>query len=379
MTNLAPQSHAEEERQLRAAMAASQVQAFDIRFVTQERHRGAGASATSWEAPPIRQLVADPRCLGTSGLLGCGALLAILLLSMAVVHPTEFGLRFNRFSLEIDREHYPPGRHIIGPMSSMLIYPATVQTLEFSSRASAIAAPLRTRTDEGLDLTVHIAFQYKLKPDSLYNLYMLYRDDYRIVFERKATSLLLQVASTYEAEKYWTERPVIGEAMLQGLRNLFQAEADVTGLELFVMDLPANFEDKIVQTQVQRQIKRTRESEQGAAVIRAEIEVMLADFARSQQITLNAATANATLLTKTAEANAQRRRIDVETEAMRGVKTKIGLSSAGLVNYQRGIAYQSLEEAQFMFGVPQAAAIVSVSERGAVVAKAAECQSVLAV
>merc|ERR1711920_1189494 len=99
------------------------------------------------------------------------------------------------------------------------------------------------------------------------------------------------------------------------------------------------------------------QAEQQAAVIRAQINVMLADYEKQKQITLNTATANANLLIKTAQANAQKSRIDVENFAVELIKSRMPLTAAGVVAYQKGIAYQNLDNATMLFGVQQTAVL----------------------
>lgn len=296
-------------------------------------------------------------CAGVS----CIAAVVLLLSSFALVHPTQYGLRINYINMRVAPEPWGPGRHLIGPWQGMILFPSTVRNVEFSARGSGLAnAPaLRTRTSEGLDLTIHVSFQYKLKDASLYELYVAYKQNYQSVFQRQAAAILLSVASQYRADQYWTERPEIGEAMRDGLSVLFEEYAEVTQLELMIIGLPSNFEEKIVATQEAKQIFFTREAEQAAAVVRVGIDVMLAGYKKEEQIILNNATAEAMLLTQTATAQAQASRLQVETIALLEVAERIKLTSAGQVSYQRGIAYQSIPNSQFMFGVQQAAAIVN--------------------
>lgn len=51
--------------------------------------------------------------------------------------------------------------------------------------------PLKTRTQEGLALTLHISFQYKLIKPELYSLYALTNKDYEGTFIRIARDVLL--------------------------------------------------------------------------------------------------------------------------------------------------------------------------------------------
>merc|ERR1712176_1345163 len=104
--------------------------------------------------------------------------------------------------------------------------------------------------------------------------------------------------------------------MLEELQELFSTFADVTGLQVLTIDLPSSFEAKIVETEVQKQIKKTRENEQKAAITRAEIDVMLAGFRKEETIIKANATADATLTVNTARAYAQKNNLDAEKSAI---------------------------------------------------------------
>lgn len=285
----------------------------------------------------------------------CGSIVALVLvlISLATVDPTEYGLRYNRFTKTVNEHHvYRGGRHFIGPLSSMLTFPATVQNLEFSERPTRKAPPLSTRTAEGLALTLHVSFQYELMQSDVPKLYALANVGYAALYMKVARDVLLKAAAKYVAPQYWTERELIGKEM-QRLVNvsLLDSYARCTGLQLMIIDLPDQYEASIVETQVQKQKVRTKENEQLAALIRAQIGVMVAGFQNNITVTLNGAHASAELATKSAEARAQQMKIKAEDKALEQVIALLNITPAGLVSYQRGLAYQSIPNASFVFGV----------------------------
>jgi len=294
-------------------------------------------------------------------------ILLAIVLSLGVLKPIEYGLRYNRVSKQVDTSYvYYGGRHLIGPFSSLLPFPATVQSLEFSSRASATAPALSTRTAEGLGLTLHVAFQYHLIKDEVAELYKLANIYYEALYLKVARDILLKAAAKFNANQYWLERPQVGEEMLdlvnKGLRS---SHAICTGLQLLVIELPATYEASIVRTQVQKQGILTRENEQRATVIRAEIDVMVAGYQKNITVTLSGAHADANLVTKSAEAQASQMKIAAEDAAFGEVTQNLKLSPAAAVEYQRGFAYQTIPNATFLFGVPNAVAVIGASKASA--------------
>merc|ERR1711957_244098 len=101
-----------------------------------------------------------------------------------------------------------------------------------------------------------------------------------------------------------------------------------------------------------------RENEQAAAVIRAEIQAMVANYQRNITVTVNQANAAANLATKNAEAEASRRMIDAENTALKQVAANLNLSEEGMVQYQENFAYQTIKNASFLFGVQNAVTVL---------------------
>eukprot|EP00933_Yihiella_yeosuensis_P035016 TRINITY_DN28493_c0_g1_i1.p1 TRINITY_DN28493_c0_g1~~TRINITY_DN28493_c0_g1_i1.p1 ORF type:complete len:415 (+),score=61.21 TRINITY_DN28493_c0_g1_i1:78-1322(+) len=299
-----------------------------------------------------------------SAILGCGcisliALLIVVLVSLGSLDPTEYGLRYNRISKTVDKSYvYRGGRHLIGPFASFLVFPATVKSLEFSNRSQAQAPPLGTRTAEGLALNLHVAFQYHLIRDQVPQLYQSTNIMYESLYMKIARDIILRAAAQYNAPQYWTERRAIGESMLSEVNAALKAShAECTGLQLLVIELPSQYESSIVATQVQKQDIKSKENEQKAAIIRAQIKVMIADYQKNITVTLASANANASYATKAAAARATKMKIDAESQAFDSVSSQLNLSTSGLVDYQRNFAYQSMDNASFLSGVPNAVVV----------------------
>ena len=89
-------------------------------------------------------------------------LLLYLLISMDVVEPLEYGLPYNKFTKKIGETAYESGRYILNPFKSFLKYPKNLVTIEFSDSKNVEAAPLQTRTGEGLAVILSVSFQYQL-------------------------------------------------------------------------------------------------------------------------------------------------------------------------------------------------------------------------
>lgn len=293
---------------------------------------------------------------GTALSIAAFAVVAIAVLgfvSIGQVDQNEYGLVMNWVTKKIGNQVYHGGTHFIGFWNTFVTFPATVQTLEFSERPwMHTAEALHTRTKDGLGLHLSISFQYRLNPDDIPKLYALTNVNYEGLFTRIARDQLLEAASEYEGPQYWRNRRTIGDRM-RGLvdNQLRESYASLWGLQLLIIDLPDNYEAAITQTQVQQQLAKTRASEQVAAGIRADTEVMQADYARRIKIIQAGADANFTLSTKLASAEAAKRRIKAEGEALAFTREELKLSAVGAVEYQQLAAYAGLSNATFLANV----------------------------
>lgn len=85
----------------------------------------------------------------------------VLAFSFSSVEPTEYGLLYNRVAKSIDTEHVQEGGlQFVGPLNTIIKFPRTHQVIEFSDYKEANQPPLATRTAEGLELHLHVSFQY---------------------------------------------------------------------------------------------------------------------------------------------------------------------------------------------------------------------------
>lgn len=288
-------------------------------------------------------------------------MVALVGLSLDYVEQNEYGLVYNWMTKSIGKRVYHGGTHPIGFWNKFVVFPATVRTIEFSNRRYPLATgpTLHTRTKEGLALHLSISFQYTLDPKRLPELYALTNIAYEGLFRRIARDQLLEAAAEYEGPQYWVQRQDIGNqmhALVAG--KLAKSCAKLWGLQLLVIDLPDRYEKAITLTQVQQQIIKTRRNEQKAAGIRADTEVLKADFDRQIRVVQASAQANFSVATKLAVAEAAGRKIAAEASALKYVRAKLHLSPEGAVQFQQLNAFGDLPNATFLANLPEARAMV---------------------
>mmetsp|Transcript_117804 Transcript_117804/g.367065 ORF Transcript_117804/g.367065 Transcript_117804/m.367065 type:complete len:373 (+) Transcript_117804:91-1209(+) len=299
----------------------------------------------------------------TGATVGSVVLLALVLtlMSLKQVDQNEYGLVFNWMTKQIGSKVFHGGLHLIGFWNTFVTFPATVQTIEFSERTEKrTTGSLHTRTKEGLALHLGIAFQYKLNPDGLPDLYALTNLQYESLYVRIARDQLLEVASDYEGPQYWQERKEIGDKMREQVNaQLLGSHASLWDLELLRIDLPDQYEASITKTQVQQQLIKTKQNEQIAAGIRADTEILRAEYQRKIRVVQAGANANYSLVTQLADGRAKQRSIEAEANALNYVRRKLSLSTVGAVEYQQLGAYAGLPNATILANVASATPVIS--------------------
>lgn len=292
------------------------------------------------------------------GVLGCLiALAAAAVFSLGSVPQLHYGIKYNKFNKAATTDTvYEPGRHLIGPFNTFLLFPSSAQNVEFISDRNLQTdgvryESLQTRTKEGFGLKLQVAFQYRLQKDKVGDLYNTFNQGYQDVFTSVARDTLIKAASEYNAVQLWKER----ENFATKMQNMIDAElrknyATCWSLQLTIIDLPDQFETKLTKTQVQEQEILVREQEQTSAKIHAQTSVIEAEYKRKVKVLMAEGSANYTILTREAEAQARQKRIETESSILKSIKEKLQMDAGDLVTYQRYGALDDLVNASILFG-----------------------------
>lgn len=242
---------------------------------------------------------------GIAGCCCCIVSLTVILVIMAhgVVEPTEWAIKRDKISQNIDTKNvWTGGRHYIGLFSAFVTYPAIQVPIEFSDSRTATRTKLNTRTQEGLDLSLHFSLQYQLIKEELPQLYRLLETDYDRVYERLARNSVLEVASSYTASAYWLDRVKIGDDMRKNLdTNFKKVHAKVMGFQLLKINLPDRYENEIVKTQVMKQEKLTYEKLRDVSLSRQEVRNIIAAGDRQVNVLIADNTSKAQIETNKGE------------------------------------------------------------------------------
>jgi len=223
---------------------------------------------------------------------GITAFLLALFIAIAgfkSVEITEYGLASNMITRKVQRAPYSSGRYWIGPWSNFIKFPAVLKTIQFSdSRLQDDLGMdeqgdpmLRSRTADGLDVTIELSFQYQLHQDKVYDLYTTMGSgrDFHNLFVRVAIDRLTEIATEYTANEFFVDRTRIGRAMEKLLTEDFESRlyATIFSFQLRSVGLPDEFEKAIQLTEVKKQDVQVSEAEQASYKVALETELMQAN------------------------------------------------------------------------------------------------------
>jgi regulator of protease activity HflC (stomatin/prohibitin superfamily) len=267
-------------------------------------------------------------------LIICTIATGFIFSTMATLEPLEYGIQYNVVTKSIGEKIYTSGRYFINPFTKFFRYPANLITVEFSDSPRAKAPGLQTRTAEGLNLLLHVSFQYYLLPEGLTKLYNLANVNYHGTVVRIARDVILKVAGNYNSTSYWTERKKIGDYMKMQLNQELQSiYCNCSELQLIRIDLPQIFEDSIVDTQVEVQKANMRKFQQYAELIRQNISIIRSQAEQAIKIIKTSGEAEGYKIKQTAKAKALNQTINMENEVYKKVRLELGLSGKEFSEY----------------------------------------------
>mmetsp|Transcript_66983 Transcript_66983/g.116591 ORF Transcript_66983/g.116591 Transcript_66983/m.116591 type:complete len:325 (+) Transcript_66983:54-1028(+) len=241
----------------------------------------------------------------------CCAIACFLLIFTIIAVPMSFkALEQGRYALQLnwgtqkikDEVLTEPGMKLVGLGNMLVEFPSTYQTMYFVADTRGIAGsetdirrgPVKSRSKDGLEMSISMSFQWQLKKSSLRPLYdilgggeleeSLYRDE----FVRFARAAIVESAAEFPAESFFTSRTLITTELEKHMKEAFNRPdkgliMDIMGLQLREVDLPDAFDEEIVRTQENMQEVRVAEAEREEQRIGMERELMIATR-RVQQI-----------------------------------------------------------------------------------------------
>jgi hypothetical protein len=268
---------------------------------------------------------------------GCVTLLLVLLMSFSSLEFNEYGLDYSSISKSADPTPYSGGIHFLGVGHHFILFPKTVQTLEFSDEKLANGPPITSRTFDGLEVTLEISFQYKLIYEHLFDLYMTYGEDYQRFYTNIAVDILTDAATNYTAYDFFMDRSKIGGSMQNALNEQFKSIcfATIDFFQLRSVDLPDKFEDAIQLSEVKKQDIQKAYAEMNKTVVELETVKMTANLQMNVTINIAIGEASAILAQNNASVNSFKAVQSAQSASYLALKKSLNLTNDQLLEFMK--------------------------------------------
>lgn len=308
----------------------------DIEIATQASH-------SEWGIPSN----CDPSKREVQICGGCGCCifligLIMILCSFKGLHATEFAILRNSVTGVVSFDNtYHGGRNFIGFWNEYLVFPATLQSIEWLSgqpqnSGTRDLSPMSVRTADGLMVELGIVAQYTVVREKIPQIYQTYKTEYEGFFISNLRSALQSTVAEFKATELYTDRFKVSTALLETCKDVcrgnLQGFLSCWGIQLLDVRLDQRIENANVRQQVEMQKQATEEMKQKASLIRAKTTVLEADFDRQVKLVNVEADAAAVNITRKAEADAAYNMQEARAEVLRTVQNTVKSGFAPLTN-----------------------------------------------
>lgn len=265
----------------------------------------------------------------------CVTGIILLILGFSSLEATEYGLDYSWLSKTINPIVQTSGLYFIGIGHSFIKFPRNVQTIEFSKERTANRQAIESRTQDGLEVTLEISFQYILQPDGIYKLYEKYGLDYDKLIQNVAINILTEQATKYTAYDFFMKRGEIKDDFQNFLdKSLLDLSfTSVQFLQLRSVFLPTPFEDAIQESEVKKQDIQKATAELNKKKI--EIDTLEKAAVIKKEATINIAKGEAEAIIQQNQADVEsfKKRQGTQIEAYTKLKASLGVNEESLNDY----------------------------------------------
>ncbi|CEM01709.1 unnamed protein product [Vitrella brassicaformis CCMP3155] len=296
-------------------------------------------------------------------LIGLGCFCPFLIVGVSLLgacfvtlEPNEFGIEVNRNTQQLNIDKlFRGGRNLVGIGHEFLTYPATDYLLLFAEDAyrrrqqsgdevpALFEGDVTVRTWDGLSMVMGVVVQMRLGlDDTIESFTRLYRligtENWKGLVRAVSLSTIRDVAATYNATEFYSDRQRIGNTLTDALKRMFESvEMRCKEAHVINVQFPEELEDAIQELEIRRQEQQEALYRRGALLINAETETLVSATNAEQRIIEATAEGESAYLTANNSARATTTVLQKQAEALGSVQTTLGYG-----NISQLLAYQWL-------------------------------------
>lgn len=268
---------------------------------------------------------------------GCCAVLYLASIIMVAcsfdtLEPLDAGIEYNTATKGINADQvYTSGRYFLGLGKAFLRFPRNYLNIEFSNSASADEPPL---VMERTQVTVECSLQYTLSLDNLTTIYANNALNYHDKMVKEATNAIKNVASDWEAQKFYQDRRAAAAEMMAAARAALATQnGELRDFQLRKVTLKAQNEADVIRKMVTAEAQRTARNDQLRNEITAQTTVIAGEQDRLIAIFQANKTREANIITQQADATAKAVELNGQSSAFAVLKNGLGFSQPELLKY----------------------------------------------
>lgn len=199
--------------------------------------------------------------------------------SYQYVEPLTYALmkNANPGQSKVDQKTYTNGRYYVGPSRKQITFPSTAIQVDYwrGSQSGTVIV----FTTSGLEVVVEVVFYYRLKKDSIYDIFTKYNKGIYNFVSSNALRAIKNAAVQFGVEDYITRREEIQEALYQALRAemMNYPFIDFMGRDFFYLNsvvYPEQFVNTWLSASVQTQVVQKNDADRENAAVLSQTEVL---------------------------------------------------------------------------------------------------------
>ncbi|CAJ1450037.1 unnamed protein product [Effrenium voratum] len=221
-----------------------------------------------------------------------------------------------------------------------------MHTIEFSEEKPEDGVQhlsvLRSRDMDGKRIYLDVSVHYRLSKDKVASIYRDMLTFYEDIYISELRDSLSKACNLFAIANAWENYTQVVDIMQSACEtSLSVYHGTCWGLQLWGIRLESKYESALIRTQVRKQAQRTEQNRKLHTVVRAQTEVMLAEYRKNKTIIEAQGEADRYLIEQEAMATAEKNWIDAQANALEVVRNTVQLKNVEM-NDEQLIRYQKI-------------------------------------
>lgn len=259
---------------------------------------------------------------------GVVGIIILIIVSIKTLQSDQMAVMYNTVLRDLYNDIRQEGLHTGPPGYRFIIFPSVFRTISYPN--------LQCLNKDGVIITLDIAFQYQVKPDSLRDTVLQFRDhdNFKLVLEYAGESAIHEACSQYNTTEFQAARQDFQTSVREALSSRYQQlNTTIDDLQVNNIARPSEYEAAVRSKEAARENIEVARSEAPRRITEADTTKKEAET--SAVIAINKADSEARIALTRAKNEAEGIYNEYETEANTYTKimTEQDLTTEGFLAY----------------------------------------------